>query len=279
MTGFAPKPSFSSGINPSHYLARGLEAAWMLDDMDVAQIIDKSPNRIDGTPVSGPTMANGNYGRNLATTSGGSRIDFGNPPTMLSFGDGAGNDTPYSMYVLCMVDNVSGNKGILTKDGANREWFFGLSGSSLSATLRDSASNTIYIGKFGTASVTANVWNHIVVTYNGNKANSGFTLWLNGVDVTITDQSSGSYTGSGNKSINITLGAKGNAAQTFPGTISNAMIWKDRILKQADLFELMADPFCVYRRPTIVNEWIGAATAAGPVGPPLGSLSLLGTGR
>lgn len=117
----------------------------------------------------------------------------------LSFGDGAGNDSAFSVVFLGSFSDATAStilaKGAVT--GNQFEYFFNTNTSTdvvEFATFTSDAS--AFVGKT-TAAITAyeNQFITLVGTYSGNKLSSGFNIYLNGAAADIADFTTGVYTG------------------------------------------------------------------------------------
>jgi len=122
-----------------------------------------------------------------------------------SLGDGAGTDNAFSISGWFNADSI-GTFYIATKDASGaREWAFRTISSQLSFFAFGTGGG--YIGRQYTTALSTGQWYHAVVTYDGSKASSGITLYLNGSAVDNADYSSGTYTAAVNAGAEVRAGA------------------------------------------------------------------------
>jgi hypothetical protein len=114
-----------------------------------------------------------------------------------SFGDGAGNDTPFSVMILgnltASISCVLLNKG---SDTAG-EWFFATDSNSKLVVQISNPDWSGFIGRLFNQDLSGEIgyWDTYGFTYSGSKAASGLKLYGNSYRVDDTDASSGSYPG------------------------------------------------------------------------------------
>jgi hypothetical protein len=127
----------------------------------------------------------------------------------LEFGDGT-NDKPFSISAWINLKNFSVPHVIVGKydDGytSGRTYNLIYSGSQIYINTYDD-SVSAYRGRaapFASADYQ-DKWTHVVTTYNGNKANSGFKIYINGLQSDNADSSGGSYTAMEDSSIPVTI--------------------------------------------------------------------------
>jgi hypothetical protein len=116
----------------------------------------------------------------------------------LSFGN-AGTDTAFSMQFWIKPDAIGSTKAVFhkrTNASPNFEYQFDIiTTGKFQLTMYSAGASTAYIAFKTATSIVAGAWNHIVFTYSGNKAFSGFKCYINGVSDSLTDLSSGVYAG------------------------------------------------------------------------------------
>jgi len=156
----------------------------------------------------------------------------------LSFGDGT-TDSAFSLSAWVKIPNGTDTIPIFHKYSSSKlEYRFINHSSGLIFNTFDQSSSG-YIGRqYGTA-ITAynNQWIHLVGTYSGNGANSGFKIYLNGSQVDDTNFGAGSYTAMENLSENLEIG-RDNGSTYGEFSIANAAI-HSRELTQSQVQELM----------------------------------------
>ena len=125
---------------------------------------------------------------------------------IFSLGNGSGTDNAFSISGWFNADST-GTFHIATKDssGNGREWAFRTISSKLSFFAFGTGGG--YIGRQYTTALSTGQWYHAVVTYDGSKASSGITLYLNGSAVDNANYAAGAYTAARNSSTLLLIGA------------------------------------------------------------------------
>lgn len=162
----------------------------------------------------------------------------------LSFGDGA-NDQPFSIVALVKPDVNNAAMEIFAKYDGNApqaEYFLGLTSSGhprFKLFNLDAASS---IGRrYATAAGTD--WVLLIGTYDGTKSLAGIRLYVNGVRLDDTDDSSGAYTGMSNGSavgsIGYLIASGGAKADLFDGNMALVALI-DKALSPAEVWGFKA---------------------------------------
>lgn len=172
-------------------------------------------------PVSGTTVIDKAYKGNAtlsadASTLTPSRLGFLNTLMLktgdtwqcanaadLSFGDGAGNDSAFSVVWFGKLDDVASGimiaKRIVTPGAVQSEYQMFLSGDQAEKKIAFSvykSDGTAYIGRKSPASTAyTSGYNTFIATYSGSKAASGIKIYQNGVQIDDSDYNSGTYGG------------------------------------------------------------------------------------
>lgn len=156
-----------------------------------------------------------------------------------NFTTGGGNDTSFSFSVWCFPTST-GTNFIFAKLNdvlSNSEWSLLI----FNQKIRFSIGNATYSAFLGIENVSVlpiNTWYHIVATYDGSKLSSGLLLYINGVQASTTNLSSGVYTGMVPGTLNPTIGFRSSsstASEAFDGLIDELGVWKGRIINQAEV--------------------------------------------
>jgi hypothetical protein len=186
----------------------------------------------------------------------GNAINFQNDGTLryvtvpdsddFSFTNGV-NDLPFSvsMWVQNLAISSSGNWYANKRGaGSTQEWqiLWEQSSSRIVVQLLSGGTFTNRIECSSTANPFGlSTWVHIVVTYSGSGLASGIRIYVNGVDVTSTTATVGTYVGMSNTAS--TLGF-GQLLSTLTNTTKHrgymdlVGIWKNRQLTATDVTEL-----------------------------------------
>jgi hypothetical protein len=141
----------------------------------------------------------------------------------LSFGDGT-TDNAFSMSAWINRDNTGDRGVIMSKDNfSNVEYEFWVGGSDkLNFNLHDSGGNILSVRTTG---VLGADWTHVSATYDGSGSVGGLRLYINGLEVAVSDTSSGVYSAMSNTSHNLNIGEGGYADNyDFEGIIDEARV-------------------------------------------------------
>ena len=154
----------------------------------------------------------------------GDYIDCGDSDDF-SFTNGSGQDLPFTLSAWVNMDDASSFR-IITKYGTNTEWYLYTTGSDILRFRTYDSANSSYIGRGYSTAMTSyqNQWIHIVGTYDGSEANSGFKLYINATRIDDTDVGSGTYNGMVNSTETVKIG-KMTASDVTNGKMSNCSIW------------------------------------------------------
>ena len=156
----------------------------------------------------------------------------------LSFGD-ASADSAFSISAWVFMKDATSfmimGKGVA---GSDHEWLMYVTGADKIALYTYDESASSYVGRTHNTALTTyeNTWVHFAGTYDATEANSGFKIYLNGVQVDDTDFGSGSYTATEAGSSNVHIGRYN--ANYADGYICNAGIW-DAVLSQPQIKSIM----------------------------------------
>ncbi len=143
--------------------------------------------------------------------------------TALSFGDGAGNDSPFSIEALIRPEATSFS--ILGKNSADAvgEYWMGSTPTWMYVFLIDASGN--YLARYTktyTPAVEIGKYAHWLATYNGMKAASGLKLYRNGIRVD-TDTLGSGYLGMTPSDEPVRIGKVG--PRYANGKIFTSVIW------------------------------------------------------
>jgi len=127
-----------------------------------------------------------------------------------SFGDGAGNDSPFSVSAWIKMTDAT-DFIVASKDAgvsSNREYTIRFISDKMHFYLIDPSPGTNYIGRLYNTAVTPEEgsWIHVAFTYDGSKSETGIKIYLNSVKVDDTSYSGGSYDGMTNTSQQFYIG-------------------------------------------------------------------------
>lgn len=187
----------------------------------------------------------GKIGNAVRFDAADNRVDI--PDTnLLSFTSGSGNDIPFSISTWVYITAVSatGNWFInkRTTVSGGDEWQFIYLGGRVVFGKFDRVSNAI-VQAVGTPAtpLTLNTWYHLTITDDGSKTVSGMKIYINGVSQTLTNMSSGVYTGMPNGTSITRMGQSAwsvTAGTQHQGYIDETGIWRNRVLTQSEVNSL-----------------------------------------
>ena len=163
-----------------------------------------------------------------------------------SFGDGAGNDKPFTFSVWVFVEDASGgdNGPFLTKGqvggGTNIEYIFKQESGVLRLFLYK-GDNT---GTTNRLAITANAssisdatWTHVAATYDGSKNHAGLKLYTNGVQTAASTQEDGTTYSTGGGTRNKTNNDPVTTTQAFEDLMADVCIF-NKELTAAEIAEI-----------------------------------------
>ena len=177
----------------------------------------------DGTN-NGVSIVTGKVGNAGDFDGGTDYVTFGYVPAF-SFTDGAGNDTPFSISLWFKSDNVTSNKGLITKSQVgSTEWQLIIKGSTSDILFRLLDATGGFIDRTSSTTLSTATWYHLVVVYDASETNTGLDIYLDSsLDNGVTGGSG--YVGMTDKTDPIDLGTW-SRANYYDGIIDEVMIYK-----------------------------------------------------
>jgi hypothetical protein len=202
----------------------------------------------NGTEVGTPSYVAGKIGNAINFQNDATNRYVSVPDSNdFSFTNGV-NDLPFSisMWVQNLAISSIGNWYINKRNTQTliSEWQVVYSATTSTITFSlftVDASSSIAV-RSSAAPFALNTWAHIVVTYDGSGLATGLKIYINGVDVTTTQVTTGTYTGMVNTIAPVWIGQLGFtttiAEAKHRGYIDLLGVWKNRQLTPADVTEL-----------------------------------------
>ena len=218
-----------------------LAAYWSLGNRSIdwatSQVIDGSGSGYTGTliGINSSAQVAGRIGQALHFGAG--RVDFGNvlhPAGAFTYSAWIRQTDTASPYVPMIMGRYDEGAG-------NIEVWFGFDahdGSLLSAYLYTSAAPNNLIGRNYAGTIPFNTWHHVVLTYDGGKTSSAIKLYVDGVNVTTADASTGIFTGVVSTSAHFTIGSDVGQIYPFPGDIDDVRVF-NRALTATEITSLL----------------------------------------
>jgi len=257
---YSLKENFVTKTNEYSYTSAGSLYAWYqfakdvsssgdLDDLSgndrdlTARDSDKRPAApTTDSPTTGyPTAPNGFPAQSAVFNA--DLLEHADDGENFTFGDGT-DDSPFSISVWVKVsDNAAHQIAAKYKNSAagiayQREWVLSISASTIKPRflIQDESNNNTQ-WRDGTNAVQANVWTHIVATYDGRggsgdandvQAGPGIKIYKNGVDDTNDDSGSDTiYVAMENTLAPFTIGNSDDepGAKDFDGSLASVALW------------------------------------------------------
>lgn len=160
----------------------------------------------------------------------------------LSFTNGI-NDLPFTISLWTKI-NSNGNHFLILKflnTNTNSEWGFYIFGNKVRGLIVDKNTNNTYILKETTLGLNTIQFYHLCLTYDGVNGYNGMKIYVNGIEQTCINLSSGTYTGMKSGLLPMTIGNSSqtaNNAFVTDGIIDELAIWKNRELTATEVLEL-----------------------------------------
>lgn len=129
-----------------------------------------------------------------------------------TFSSGSGNDDPFSFSFWVNVDDTDTTQCFLTKStngGSGTEEYLVCMFTSGQVRFITKDSGDDQIGRNADSALSASTWTHVVGTYDGSNASSGFNIYIDGTDTDDSDSNSGSYGGMSNLAGSLNIGSRG----------------------------------------------------------------------
>lgn len=127
---------------------------------------------------------------------------------LLSATDGAGNDEPISAFFVYRNPSISGNEILIGKDDGtpNREYAVGSFSGTFRIYTKDQGGNN-QISRDASTTTANN--QQLTAIYDASEAATGFQFWRDGVQLTMQNPISQTYTGMSNTTSNLYIGNYG----------------------------------------------------------------------
>ena len=217
----------ATGVWPTSSYA----AVWHLnegDSTDADFYQDSTANANHGTltDADGDTIATtGKIGGAVDFAGDADYIEVADDDT-LSFGDGS-DDDPFSISAWIRMDSENNWHTVSKFDGTDLEYQFRDVSTLFTGYVYDESASA-YVGRDYTVNMNTynNTWVHIVMTYDGSEASSGFDLYINGGVIDNSDYSSGSYTAMENTDTPLYIGGQRPGNLPSNGEIDNIIMYK-----------------------------------------------------
>jgi hypothetical protein len=201
----------------------------------------------------------------------GPAIDFtGSTTTLLDFSNAAipQGMTKFSVAFSTYYINSGGAAfGIvfIKYNGATNTYFYLESNNG--ATLEFVARRSTTHGRWDVPNPPTNAWSHFVLTYDGSSNANNPVIYMNGapVTVTVTAVPVGTWPADGP---NFNIGGWNQGANNWGGRIGYFHIWNNRLLTAQEVRQLYANPFQMYRFPSLRYALLSGVEWLQPISQP-----------
>ena len=181
----------------------------------------------------------------------------------LSFGNGLA-DSAFSISAWVKMTDATSfiilNKGTVT---SHHEYIFYCTASDKITFYAFDESTDGYVGRTYNTALTSyeNTWIHLAGTYDATEANSGFKIYLNGIQIDDTNFTGGSYTAMESLAGDVYIGRYGSSYAD--GKIKNVGVWS-AVLTQAQIQSIMEKTYSelIASEKTTLVSWWGLDTNA-----------------
>jgi hypothetical protein len=151
----------------------------------------------------------------------------------------ATNDLPFSTSIGVEIVNNTTNYTIFGKNkntANNGQYNLYILSGKIYILLWQNPVAGFYIGRVTTATLSASTWYQIGITYDGSALSTGIKIYLNGVESTTTNFSSGVYVKMPIVNEPLIIGQlQGSSAFNLNGKLDEFYIWKNRVLTSGEM--------------------------------------------
>lgn len=164
--------------------------------------------------------------------------------TDFDFGDGAGNDTAFSIACAINLDTAA-NQFIIgkwdeTAASEARGWrlFTDANGYPTLQLYDESADK--YVGRQDQTAFTTGSWKVLVTTYSASKTSAGCKIYIDGVQLDDADYEDAGYVSMDVVTAELNIGAKKTAAATYTDYLDGKLTWPIVSAKELNAHEVWA---------------------------------------
>lgn len=200
---------YGSTLNksPTGLLTNGLIGYWTFDGGDISSTTatDRGSGGNNGTLTGGVSTSQGKIGQALSFDGVNDYVDTGSR---------VGPASGYTSCVWAKPSSVSGAKALISaykdNDGDKKvhNQFF-IYDDGFHGRIFDTYSGEFrYIGRSVASGISANVWTHLCMTWDGGTTASAIKLYQNGTQVDTTNDNGGTFTAVSTDSVHFWIGAQ-----------------------------------------------------------------------
>ncbi|MEI9808764.1 MAG: Ig-like domain-containing protein [Bacteroidota bacterium] len=229
---------------------------------------DISGNNHPGTLTSGPTWTTGKYGQGVSLNGTSNYINI---PDHADFSLDPAQNYTWSTWLKCNSFSEWSTVWSQTLDGNNFFYFYAHTSTDPDGGPVTNGLSVYWWANGGTNKIgvhssnnvlTAGQWSHVTVTYDASQAqNNRFTIYVNGVDVTVRTDVSSTGTIPAINPANIRIGSNQPFGEYLNGSVDEVRFYR-RLLSVAEVQTDMNSPLA----PDVTNPVVSmTAPAAGTV--------------
>ena len=226
---------------------------WLTNTDDVKDYAGSNDGTNNGSTYSFDNpLGDGEFGSASRSFDGVSDyIDLGDSDDF-SFGDGAGNDSPFSISAWVKLDTTANTRAIIGKYAApNGEWLLWYNGNNNEFRFSIySQSGIAWIRAKSSLTINANQWYHVVGVYDGSKVQSGLKLYVDG-SLDTTNDNGGGYNYMTNTTTPVIIG-QFSSTSFLEGNIADVRLY-NTALNATDIFNLSRG---YDYRTNLVGQWL-----------------------
>lgn len=197
---------------------------------------DNTPNdalgSYNGTLVNGATYGTGIVNQGFSLEGVNDYVSMGN---VLDF-DGS---TPFSISLWSYPTSLNSYRVMISKIARSPKfegWTLQTNGNKIRLFISSDYTTNNYIDITSITSLTLNSWQHIVLTYDGNKNTSGINMYLNSTNISFTTALN-ALTGSVSNSDILNIGSNTGSSSFYNGVIDEVSIFS-KVLSPTEVTEL-----------------------------------------
>ena len=223
----------TSGVTPSINLKTNLISCWEFNETS-GVISNDAHSTNNGTIVGATINQTGKLDKAYSYDGVGDYINYGNVINLERTGS-------FSISNWSKRSTLIANATILSKmEGSNnfRGYMLRLNNGYPTVTLRNDNSPSNFTDVSFQSVLPLNVWNHTLITYNGNSNSSGIKCYVNNVEITSKVISGDTLTGTILNNEPLNIGTLNNGSfYDMNGLIDQTAIW-NKILTVSEISEL-----------------------------------------
>jgi len=207
-------------------------------------IADESKNGNALTASASVATWFGHAGRTVYYDFGADKRLYRANDTDFDFGDGAGNDTAFSIACAINLDTAA-NQTIIgkwdeTAASEAREWLLYTDASGYPTLDLYDESGDHYIGRQDQTAFATGSWKILITTYSASETSDGIKIFIDGVQLDDADHEDGGYASMDIVVSELNIGARKNAAAGYSNYLDGKLTWPIVTAKELNIHEVWA---------------------------------------